>query len=199
MTIHKRASESARCAVTPEISERLAQPYCAIAARCRRDELGTKVPALLDELLAWLERHGVTPVGQQLVRYLVVDYNTGNLNIEVGLLVESDKRPVSPRIHWSETPAGRYATVVHAGPYVSLVDTTAELLAWARTNRIGLDVEENEKVAHWGCRIELYLVAPPRESRPERWRTEISILLSDAADTGPTFDQPRNATRKETP
>jgi effector-binding domain-containing protein len=142
MTMLGEASKAEHSAFAPQIAERLAHAYCAIAARCRRDELGARVPALLGELGVWLERHGVTRVGPQLV-YVVVDYNTGNLDIEVGLTVESDKRPVSPRIQWRETPAGRYATVVHAGPHVSLVDTTAELLAWAHANRVGLDVEEN--------------------------------------------------------
>ena len=195
-TVHGDTFEAGHCALTPQISERLAQPYCAIAAHCRRDQLAAKVPALLDELLVRLERYGVTPKGSQVVRYLVVDYNTGNLDIEVGFPVETGKRPADPRVHWGEIPAGRYVMVLHAGPYDSLVDTTAGLLAWARANRLVLDVEESEKVTRWGCRVERYLVAPPRESRPERWHTEIAILLSNAANSAATFDPPRDATRK---
>ncbi len=176
MTMHKKA--------TPEMSDRPAQPYLALAALCRRDELGARVPALVDELLAWSERNRVTPNAPQVVRYRVVDYNTGNVNIEVGFPAETDKRPVDPRILWREIPAGRYVTVVHAGSYDSLVDSTAALLEWARAIGVVLAVADREKVTHWGCRVERYLVSPPHESRPERWRTEIAIRLAGAADAG---------------
>ena len=194
MTMDIKIAEAGQSSFAPEISERAAQPYFAVATQCRRDEIGAKVSALLDELHAWFERHGVTPNGPQVIRYRVVDYNTGNVKIEVGLPVETDNRPADSRIQSGEIPAGRYVTVVHAGPYESLVNTTAALLAWARENRMVLEFKDHEKASQWGCRVERYLVAPPDESRPERWRTEIDILLSDAADTGRTFNQPRNVT-----
>ena len=185
MTAQNQASGVAHSEFAPRIFERPAHRYCALAAHCRRDELGAKVPALLHELLAWFERHGVTPSGAQLVRYLVVDYNTGSLNIEVGVPLETDKCPTDARIQWREIPAGRYVTLTHAGPYTYLVDTTASLLDWARRNRVVLDVDDHEKVTQWGCRVERYLVAPPHEMQPERWITEIAIRLSDRVGIEP--------------
>ena len=97
-----------------------------------------------------------------MIRYRGVDYNTGNLEIEVGFIVESDQRPADPRIQWGELPAGRYVALMHGGPYESLVDSTAALHEWARANRMVLDVEDHAKVTQWGCRVERYLVAPAR-------------------------------------
>lgn len=142
------------------------------------------------EMLGWFERHRIVPGDPQLVRYRVVDYNTGNVEIEVGIPAEIDQSLKDLRIRRAEIPAGRYITAVHTGPYDTLVESTAELLAWARENRVSLDVADYGKVTHWGCRVERYLLAPPNELRPEAWRTEISILLSKVANGGPSAKRP---------
>ena len=180
--IEQRNTEVRRTQIVPEIVARPAQSYLGIAALCRRDELGAKVPALLGELLEWFGRHGVAHFGPQLVRYRVVDYSTGNVRIEVGFPVETTLRPATAPIRQGELPAGRYLTAMHQGSYDSLVDTTAALLDWGRASQVKLAVEDRDKITQWGCRVERYLVSPPNELRPERWRTEVAILLSDAEE-----------------
>ncbi|HEY7214148.1 MAG TPA: GyrI-like domain-containing protein, partial [Thermoanaerobaculia bacterium] len=76
-----------------------------------------------------------------------------------------------------QLPAGTYATVLHRGPYDSLVDTTASLLDWGKETDHPWRVASEGKVTWWAARIEHYLVALPRETSPSQWRTEVAILL----------------------
>ena len=83
------------------------------------------------------------------------------------------------RVQGGVLPAGRHATFVHRGPYTSLVDTTAELLAWGKATGVTWQVRDRSGVTTWRGRIENYLTGPPDEPDPQIWRTEIAILLAE--------------------
>src|SRR5215218_4328815 len=121
--------------VTPVLEHRTPQPYVAIPAHLHREELADRVPPLLVELNEWIESHGFAPGGPPFVRYVVVNYNNDMLEIEVGAPVTSIVSG-DERVKGGVLPGGQYATLIHRGPYTRLVDTTAELLAWGRANRI---------------------------------------------------------------
>jgi GyrI-like small molecule binding protein len=103
----------------PQIQERDALPYLAI--RC---QVTDGVPAVVDrsfpQLFAWLGQHGVDPAGPPFIRYREVDHAGEPLEIEVAAPVangtpQGDDAPVRPGV----LPAGRYVTLLHAGPYRS--------------------------------------------------------------------------------
>ena len=48
-------------------------------------------------------------------------------------------------------PAGRYATVIHVGHPAKLVDTTAELLAWASSKGLVFDVSQTDAGERWAA------------------------------------------------
>jgi len=164
--------------IAPLIEERPAVHYIAVRDRLHRDHLDTTVPRALEEVRAGLQELLVTPGGPPLVRYFVVDYQTGDVEVHVGFPVDTAKAPSGrDRLRVGDLPAGRYAVVMHAGPYETLVDTTRALLAWAEHEGVNWAKTEDNQVTRWVGRVEHYLVAPPAETDPAKWRTEVAILL----------------------
>ena len=98
----------------PRIDVREARPYLGIRDRLTMTELaGAAIPALVDEVFAWLAREGVAPQGPPFIRYHVIDM-AAKLEIEVGVpvraAVKGDER-VAPGV----LPAGRYASLEWRG------------------------------------------------------------------------------------
>jgi effector-binding domain-containing protein len=166
-------------AIEPTFTEREAQTYAGLRKRVARDELAETVPAALAEVAEFLSGHSISPEGPPLVRYLIVDYNVDEVEVDIGLPVSVPSLPEHARILRRTLPAGTYATVIHAGDYAKLVDTTAALLEWAKQRSVRWAVRDDHKVTHWEGRVEHYRVGPPRETEPRSWRTEIAILVSD--------------------
>ena len=153
------------------------QRYVAIKERLQREALGERVPGLFSKVHEWLAQNSVVTAGPPLIRYLVIDYNSGQVEIDAGVPVASAV-PDHARIHPGKIPGGLYATVIHQGSYVDLMDTTAKLLAWGKEHNIRWQMTEESKVIRWSGRIEHYLVGPTANPNPEDWRTEIAILLA---------------------
>lgn len=164
--------------VEPKIVSRSTVAYAGVRESLPRDQLANVVPRTIGEVVEFLQRQQIAPTGSPLVRYLVVDYNTNIVEIEVGLPVTGLAALHSDRVRLGGIPAGRYATVTHPGSYDTLVNTTAALLEWGKLTHTKWQMTEQENVTQWGARVERYNVGPPAESDPSRWRTEISILLA---------------------
>jgi effector-binding domain-containing protein len=162
----------------PKFVEREAQPYAGIREHLGRDDLPEIAPRTLSELLAFLQKHQIHLTGAPLIRYLVVDYNTGEVEVDVGAPVETTALPPDDRVHPAQIPAGTFATVIHRGSYEALVKTTAALLDWAKQNNVKWQVVEERNVTQWSARVEHYLVGPADEPNPKNWETEIAILVS---------------------
>ena len=137
---------------TPEIHEREAQPYYAIAATLPMTELVQAVP-LAGEVFDWLAQRGIAPTGPPLWRYLTIEM-PDRLEIECGV-------PVA-------------ATV--AGDDRVLAGTTGELLDWADREGIALDASPDQR--SWGCRIEEYLTDPAEQPDMHQWVTRLSMRLA---------------------
>jgi effector-binding domain-containing protein len=163
--------------VNPELKERPAVSYAGVRIRLNREGLAQAVPEAISRLNAYLAMHSLSPSGPALVRYFVVDYNHGDVDADVGFPVELPSIPADERIHYGQLPQGTYATVLHQGPYDSLVDTTASLLEWAKETDHPWRALSEGNVTWWAARVEHYLVAPPREASPSQWLTEVAILL----------------------
>jgi effector-binding domain-containing protein len=164
--------------IKPKLLKRDAQPYAGIRTRLARNELSEFVPRTLSELVAFLRRHRVSIIGAPLIRYLVVDYNTGEVEVDVGVPIESTTLPADDRGHAAQIPAGTFATVIHRGSYDALVKTTGALLDWGKEKNVKWQVIEERKVTRWNARVEHYQVGPPDEPDPKNWQTEIAILVA---------------------
>jgi effector-binding domain-containing protein len=163
----------------PLIEHRAAQPYLALRLTLSRDELGRVVPSVLDELLGWLGARGLSAAGAPLIRYRVVDYRSGDVQVDVGVPTDAPGENGDGRVVADVLPAGRYATVVHRGGYDTLVDSTAELLAWGREHGLPWRGDVGGDVTTWEARVERYLSGPAATPDAEQWLTEIAILMRD--------------------
>jgi effector-binding domain-containing protein len=117
----------------PEIRTRSEQPY--LAMRCEiSDGIRSAVDAAFPRLFGWLREHGVTPAGPPFIRLRELDADGEPLVIEVGAPVPG-AAAADAAVHAGALPAGRYAVLVHRGPYTherafDLGDAQASLARW---------------------------------------------------------------------
>lgn len=134
------------------LEERAAVAYASIRVRLSLGELGPALAKLWPEVSAWLDEQGIAPVGRPLIRYHVIDMP--EVEISVGLPVEAGSVG-DGRIEVGELPAGRYAVLVHVGPYEGLVQANADLQSWAAENGVAFDGRDGP--TGWAGRVEFYL------------------------------------------
>lgn len=135
--------------------------------------------AFLDEsfpkVFAHLESRGVQPAGAPFVRFDVIDMDRG-LEIETCIPV-SEPVTGTDQVLTGVFPGGRYATLIHTGPYDGLVDANAALQRWADDQGLRFAMEETEAGDRFDARVEVYLTDPAKEPDPKRWQTEVAYLL----------------------
>jgi effector-binding domain-containing protein len=163
--------------IEPKLEYRDEQPYVAIRSQVTMQELGTVLPPLIGEVFGWLESKGVAPAGPPFWRYLVIDM-AAKLEIDVAVPVTTAVTG-EDRIIADILPAGRYAVLVHTGPYDELIEVTAALLAWAEEKSLTWDKwSEGPRGEGWRARIETYLTDPIVEPDPAKWETELAFKLA---------------------
>ena len=161
----------------PKIAQRETQLYAGVRQVLRRKDLPDVAPASLSTVFAFLQQHRVHATAAPLIRYFVVDYNTGEMEIDVGVPIDATNLPADARVHSAQIPSGTFATAIHRGPYEALVHTTAALMEWAQQNSIRWEMLEEGKVTRWVGRVEHYLIGLPDEPNPKNWQTEIAIMI----------------------
>jgi effector-binding domain-containing protein len=173
--------EGLRGMTEPQIRQREALPYLAI-----RSEVTNGVPAVVDtafpQLFAWLGQHAVEPAGPPFIRYLEVDEAGEPLEIEVAAPISDGADPPADDIVCAGIlPAGRYATLVHIGPYrhedvPDLGDAQAALRSW--TEQQGMVTgRPSERGSSLAACVEHYRVGPPMEADWTKWETELAYLV----------------------
>jgi effector-binding domain-containing protein len=162
----------ARMTAEPEIVERAAQPWLAIAGSVTM----TTMLEIIDrcpEVFAFLDAHGIAPAGPVVFQYDHVDMDS-RLDMRVGVPTaepvegEGDVQP-------GVLPAGRYLTVTHVGHPDTLVDATGELLAWADARGLKFDRDGDD----WASRLEIYLSDPVEQPDMTKWETVLAFKLRD--------------------
>lgn len=154
-----------------QLQDRAAVAYAAVRVRLSLGELGPALAKLWPEVSAWLDEQGIVPAGRPLIRYHVIDMP--EVEISVGLPVESGAVG-DGRIEVGELPAGRYAVLVHMGPYEGLVQANADLQSWAGDHGVAFDGSDG--TPGWAGRVEFYLTDPMDDPDPLAWRTEVAYL-----------------------
>jgi effector-binding domain-containing protein len=163
----------------PQIQQRDALPYLAI-----RSEVTNGIPAVVDtafpQLFAWLGEHGIAPAGPPFIRYLEVDHDGEPLEIDVAAPVADGVEPDGP-IQAGTLPAGRYATLLHKGPYnhddvPDLVDAQAALKGWTEEQGI-VTGRPSERGSSLAACVEHYRIGPPMEQDWTKWETELAYLV----------------------
>jgi effector-binding domain-containing protein len=75
-------------------------------------------------------------------------------------------------------PAGRYASLIHRGPYEQLYDANGTLGKWIEEQGLKVDVKPTPEGDKFGCRLEVYLTDPAVEKDPQKWETEVAFKLA---------------------
>ena len=166
----------------PQIEERNEQPYLGI-----RSQVTEGVPAVVDrsfpQLFAWLGRHGVEPAGPPFIRFHEVDHAAEPLEIEVAAPVAGGA-PSDATVRAGVLPAGRYATLLHNGPYrhdevPDLGDAQVALRDWTEQQGI-VTGRPSERGYSLACCVEHYRVGPPMEKDWTKWETELAYLVVES-------------------
>lgn len=148
-----------------EIIERSAQHTVAIRTRSNVRDLPNLLPRTYCELMQYLNAVGV-PVADPAFAYAAY-YNMDmeDLDVEAGFPVDGQVEGRG-NIMAGEIPAGRFATVMHTGPYEGMEPTYERLNAWIRQN-------QHEPA---GVVYEMYLNGPD-DTPPEGLQTRILMLV----------------------
>jgi effector-binding domain-containing protein len=99
------------------------------------------LPVFWPEVFGWLATLGEPPAGAPFIRYLEIAADLGRYDIEVGIPV-GKALAGEGRIGAGVFPAGRYAAVVHTGPFDGLVAASHELHAWVEANNMRVNETE---------------------------------------------------------
>jgi effector-binding domain-containing protein len=157
----------------PRFEIRPAQYYAAMRLRTYRRNLAVEAPKLIAEVGKWLGKNRVAPGGPPLIRYYTITTDE-TVDVEVG--IGTSEPAGGGKVLAGSLPRGRYLTAIHTGPYDRLVDTTAELLDWAKANDVALDSHVGPTGTAWKARVEHYLTDPDEQPNPEKWETKLAIL-----------------------
>ena len=156
----------------PRLQLREARPYLAIAAHVTTEaEFRRAADRGFPELFGWLGEHGVEPAGPLFIRYLAVSDAGGPRDVELAVPVPAGVAG-DGRVKAGALPAGRWATLLHVGPYTSATEPDlaagrARLQAWA----------DAEGLARVGF-VEHFIKGPVEEPDHTRWETELAYLTT---------------------
>jgi effector-binding domain-containing protein len=177
--------ESLQMERAPLIQRRPAQPYVGIRGDVSTEaEFRSAVDRGFPALFGWLRDNGIEPAGPPFIRYLEVAGSGQPLRFELGAptatIVSGDQV-----VHGDELPEGRYATLLHVGPYNSsdvpdLAAARAELHEWARRQGLEWGCSETARGTAFEACIERYLTDASREPDWSKWETELAYLIADS-------------------
>jgi effector-binding domain-containing protein len=160
----------------PKLEDRPEQHYVGIRTQVPISKLNKIIPQFLDELFAWVGKHGMEPAGPPFIRYHVINM-AGNMDVELGIpvanAVQGDGR-VAPGV----IPAGRYAALIYTGVRNGIKGNKV-LLDWAAQNKIRWDRWDDPNGDAFRSRVEYFLTNPEEEPDQQKWETEVAIRVAD--------------------
>lgn len=167
----------------PEIVTLGARPYAFIAHTVPLAHVGAAAEPGFATVAAFLDGRKTIATGAPFVRYRRIDM-AGTLDIEAGITV-AQVGTGHAEVRFHILPAGRYGRLCWTGPYDELLAANSALIAWGKENDIAWAMTPTDRGDIFDCRLESFLTGPAEEDNPEKWRTEIAILIADgtAADS----------------
>jgi GyrI-like small molecule binding domain len=147
----------------PQVSTRPEQPFFGARVQVS-DSVQAAVDGAFPELFARLGAAGAQPAGPPFIRFLALDDDGQPTELELGV-------PVDAGAATDELPAGRYATLVHVGPYRH--DTEPDLAAARAT----LQTWATERGLSPTGYMEQYRLGPVEEPDYTKWETELAFLV----------------------
>jgi effector-binding domain-containing protein len=144
-------------------------------------EFRSLVDRSFPELFGWLGSRGIAPAGAPFIRYLELSSDGQPLRFELGVPTATQADADGP-VHAGTLPAGRYATLLHVGPYShdevdDLSDARTRLAVWAEREGISLESSPTARGTAFRASLERYLTDASREPDWSKWETELSHLI----------------------
>ena len=167
----------------PRIEERDALRYAARRASATNEaEFRSACDSGFPAVFARLGELGVAPAGPPFLRTLEAPDEGFPLEFEIGVPVTEPVEEgdgLSPRT----LPAGRYATLVHVGPFThaelpDLVNARAALFEWSEREGAVIAAKPTERGTAYEVAIDRFLTKPGSEPDFTRWETELAYLLA---------------------
>ncbi len=146
-----------------ELSERPAQAALTIRTRTAVQDLPQLIGKAYSAIIQHLTQLGQYPAGAPFAAYYNMDMQ--NLDVELGFPVPKEL-PGKDEIKASRIPAGKYAVVLHTGPYDKVSLAYEALTKWVAEKGY-----EPTDVAY-----EVYL-NDPSQTKPEDLKTEVMLPL----------------------
>lgn len=159
----------------PVKNRRKKQSYLAIRSRLVRRQLPKQATLFLPEVRNFMEEQSIPYIGPSFFRYNTISAS-GEMDIEFGHFTDklySGSGPVRAGI----LPAGSFMSVTWTGPYNKLSDVDAMLMGWASIKGVEWDCAATEAGVFFGCRIDIFHKALPEEPDPDKWETEVAVML----------------------
>lgn len=161
----------------PKIVTRPDQPFAAVRVSLDRSEIPSKAPPLIGEVAGWLGSKGVTPTGAPFFSYLEMPED-GPMVMEVGFPTASQLSS-SGRVRTGTIPGGRFATIVHTGPYDGLYDANVALGEWLGKQGAPHPMPEAVAGEYEAALLEIYESDPAVETDASKWVTEVAFRLGN--------------------
>lgn len=160
---------------TPEIVTRPDLPFAAIRISLHRSDIPSKAPPLIGEVAGWLAAQGAAPVGAPFFSYLEMPED-GPMLMEVGFPTATELAG-DGRVRAGIIPAGRFARLIHTGPYDGLYEANVALGEWLGKQGIAHRMAEEIDDPYDAALLEIYATDPASEPDPQKWQTEVAFRL----------------------
>ena len=116
-----------------------AMPYLYEEHRCRLDpvEMSTHMGEAFQNVLGFIQSHGLTPTGAPLSVYY--SYDPEEIVFRAGFPVSAeDAQKAEGTIQAAETPAGNVLSFYHLGPYEGLRESYGVMMQYLEANGLTL-------------------------------------------------------------
>ncbi|HTM78998.1 MAG TPA: GyrI-like domain-containing protein [Devosia sp.] len=107
------------------IASRKPQPFAAYILRLHQPEIAAKAPQLIGDVIAWVKAHGGQTTGAPFFNY-VNFFPDGSMEMQVGMPTATVMTG-DDAVSTGTLPGGRYASLVHEGPYQQLHEANMRL------------------------------------------------------------------------
>ncbi len=161
----------------PEIRTRQAQNYIYVPFTVTMQQMQRPANDGFPLLFAYLERHGLTPVGDAFYNYRRIDM-AGTLDVEAGIAV-SGPGPDDGAVRNAVLPGGQFAEVTWIGHPDKLIGATAMLIGWIGLTGRPMDMVPKGDGDHFACRLEIYESDPVEHPNLDEWVTSLAFKLVD--------------------
>lgn len=161
----------------PKTEHRSAQSYIYVPFTVTMQQMQRPAEEGFPQLFAYLEKHGLNPVGPAFYNYRRIDMET-TLDVEAGIAVDT-AGPEEGDVKVGTLPAGRFMGVSWHGHPDALITVTGMLIGWSRLTGQDFDMEARPDGEHFACRLELYESDPAEVPNMDEWVTTLAFKLRD--------------------